>query len=173
MGDPFYSMAISASTSGIAHYRAQPAMFTGTMAGTTLTTCAFSARRATVKLASTVRNGLLILLVLTMAQFALAEEPITACLDDGTCLTPCNLVTQCSPDIFWPEKCITGGIGGAGYVVHKDGCYSEPDVDCYQCDGWIDDSSTDSPQGSGSTDGLLVAPDPGPIIGDIIPGSGD
>ncbi len=48
-----------------------------------------------------------------------------------------------------------------------------PDEDCYQCDGWIDDSSTDSPSGSGSTGSLLVAPAPGPIIGDIIPGSGD
>ncbi|MCP4340672.1 MAG: hypothetical protein GY799_17750 [Desulfobulbaceae bacterium] len=96
-----------------------------------------------MKLASTIRNGLLILLVSTMAQFALAEEPKIACLDDGTCLT-CKLVTQCSPDVFWPEKCVTGGIGDQGYIVRKSGCVSMPDVDCYECDGWIDDSSTDS-----------------------------
>ncbi len=98
-----------------------------------------------MKLASTIKNGLLILLVSTMAQFALAEEPKIACLDDGTCLTGCILVTQCSPDVFWPQKCITGGIGDQGYIVREYGCESMPDEDCYECNGWIDDSSTDSP----------------------------
>ncbi len=86
-----------------------------------------------MKFISTVSNSLLILLVSTMAQLALAAEQL-ACLDDGRCLM-CTQVQQCVADPFWPEKCVTGSISpNASYIIRKSGCIAMPDVDCYgQC----------------------------------------
>ncbi|MCP3687792.1 MAG: hypothetical protein GY784_05200 [Gammaproteobacteria bacterium] len=102
-----------------------------------------------MKFVSTISQGLSILLVSGLAAFAIAEESVTACLDDGTCMTPCKLVEQCSPDVFYPEKCVTGGIGDEGYVAHESGCMAMPDENCYECSGWIDDSSADNSSDQG------------------------